>query len=377
MSDELQPARVFPPGEILRDELEARGWTQRDLARVLGRPAQVVSEIISGRKQITPQTSRELGEALGTSPGFWHRLESDYQQRLSARRSSDDAIARRSRLYGILPIGQMQRRGWLPECERADDLEGAVLRFLRLDTVEQPPALAASFRCANVRQPEPYAQLAWLRRVEQVASCEVAAAFSESSLQRLVGDLLSLTRSVDDLPAVPAALARAGIRLAFVPHLQRTYIDGAALWLDDCPAIALTLRYSRIDAFWFTLLHELAHLVDQVALRQRSQPIVDQLFDGDSDAGDVADAPDECRDDESAANRRAADWLVPPEPFATFARRTAPRFSRSAIEAFSADIGRHPGIVLGRLQKEGLVPYQNLRPLLVNVKPRLESYIAA
>ena len=71
MSDELHPARLVLPGRILKQELDARDWTQRDLAAILGRPEQAISEIITGTKQITPETSVELGQAFGTSPEFW------------------------------------------------------------------------------------------------------------------------------------------------------------------------------------------------------------------------------------------------------------------------------------------------------------------
>ena len=73
MSDDLRPARLVLPGRILKQELDARDWTQRDLAAILGRPEQAISEIVNGTKQITPETSLELSQAFGTSPEFWHK----------------------------------------------------------------------------------------------------------------------------------------------------------------------------------------------------------------------------------------------------------------------------------------------------------------
>ena len=79
MEQNLRPARPVPPGRILRQELEARGWTQRDLAAILGRPEQMVSEIINGAQQITPETSVQLSEAIGSSLEFWYNLEANYR----------------------------------------------------------------------------------------------------------------------------------------------------------------------------------------------------------------------------------------------------------------------------------------------------------
>jgi addiction module HigA family antidote len=80
MSQELRPARVVPPGRILSRELEARGWTQRDLAGIVGRPVQAINEIIQSKKQITPETALQLAAAFGTSPEFWTNLEVNCQR---------------------------------------------------------------------------------------------------------------------------------------------------------------------------------------------------------------------------------------------------------------------------------------------------------
>lgn len=74
MSDRI-PAEVFPPGEFIRDEIEARGWTQAELAKILGRPLKTVSDILLGKRKITPETAHGLGEAFGVDPQFWLNLE--------------------------------------------------------------------------------------------------------------------------------------------------------------------------------------------------------------------------------------------------------------------------------------------------------------
>ncbi|HEV8605264.1 MAG TPA: HigA family addiction module antitoxin [Tepidisphaeraceae bacterium] len=80
-----RPFRLVPPGEILREEIEARGWTQKELAQRIDRPFQAVNEIIRGRKQITAATALALARALGTSPEFWMNLEMNYRLDLARR----------------------------------------------------------------------------------------------------------------------------------------------------------------------------------------------------------------------------------------------------------------------------------------------------
>ncbi len=91
----LSVPRAFPPGDFIREELEARGWTQRDLAEIIGRPVQTVSAIVNAKKEITPQTAVALGAALGTSAAFWLNLQTAYQ--LASVGPADPAIATRAR----------------------------------------------------------------------------------------------------------------------------------------------------------------------------------------------------------------------------------------------------------------------------------------
>jgi len=85
MSHKLAPARVPAPGKILHREIEARGWTQKDLAEIMGCPIQTINEIIRGTKQITPETAIELSQALGTSAEFWTNLEAKYRPHLAGK----------------------------------------------------------------------------------------------------------------------------------------------------------------------------------------------------------------------------------------------------------------------------------------------------
>jgi HTH-type transcriptional regulator/antitoxin HigA len=94
MQKDFHPAEAFPSGEYLRDELEARGWTQSQFARIIGRPLQLVNEIINGRKRITEQTALEIAAALGTSARVWLNLENTY--RLWKAKAPDPAIAHRA-----------------------------------------------------------------------------------------------------------------------------------------------------------------------------------------------------------------------------------------------------------------------------------------
>ena len=126
---------AFAPGDYIREELEARGWSQLDLAEILGRPAQAVSEIVSGKRAVTPETAKSLSEAFGTSAQLWMNLESSYQ--LACLKSGDDSVTRRAKLYEIAPLKEMQKRGWISRNHRASKLalESQVLKFYGISKV--------------------------------------------------------------------------------------------------------------------------------------------------------------------------------------------------------------------------------------------------
>jgi len=354
-----QPAEPVSPGRILRRELEAHGWTQKDLAKIMGRPEQAISEIVSGEKRITYETAVQLEAALGASAAFWLSLEANYQLDKAKAATKTDVIERRRRLYEMLPIQEMIRREYVRPSTSVTTLEKDVCDFLGVADLEKSSTLAATFRGSegkNVSQP---ACFAWLKRAEQLACTRGVRGFSTDRFEKKgVPALLDLTSNAEDVRKVPVLLAKYGVHFVLVPHFSKTYLDGAVFYLRRKPVIALSLRYDRMDSFWFTLMHEVAHL-----LNDRDQAFLDRT--------DTAAATRE----ERRANRSAQDWLIPSVDFKRFLREPRRHFSRAEVVQFAGMVGRHPGIVVGRLHWERLVPHRNFRDTLAKVSPFLADLV--
>ena len=360
MDQDLTPARVTPPGRILERELEARGWSQKDLAVIMSRPPQAINEIIKGTKQIMPETALELAQAFDTSPELWLNLEANYRLYLAQRQKQATDIARRSQLYSLLPLADVIKYGWLEPSSSLYELENQVCNFLGIASPNETPRLAINLRHSQQRGPELNAQIAWVKRVEQLASMREAASFDRARLRKAIPHLLALSARLEDVSHVPTLLWDIGIRFIIVPHLPKTFIDGAAFKIDNQPVVALSLRYDRIDAFWFTLLHELAHI-----LQVHPASHLDSLDENHAEVGATEDE----------ANQLAHDWLINEVALRAFIHRTKPYFSRASIVRFAVDQQRHPGIILGRLHYEHAVEYKHLRALLVKVSPHLQDWI--
>jgi HTH-type transcriptional regulator/antitoxin HigA len=354
-------AEVFPPGEFIREELEARAWTQADLADVLGRPPRLVSEIISGKRSITPETAKGLGEAFGTGAQFWMNLESVYQ--LSRVKSSDDTVARRARLYGKAPVKEMVRRNWIEESKNVDVLEQRVIQFFGIKSVDEQPAfLPHAHRKTAFREGEDPSQLAWLFRARNLAGTVQAGKFSDRSFNVALDRLHTLLQDPEDIRQVPRVLSEAGIRFLVIEPLAHTRIDGVCFWLrKESPVLALSLRFDRIDWFWFTLFHELKHVLSRDGLTR--PPVLDTNL-----VGEGAQKSGEKPTAEREADRFAAERLVAKSEIEDFIARVRPLYSKQKIQGFAARVKVHPGIVVGQLQHRGEIGFAHNREMLTKVR---------
>jgi HTH-type transcriptional regulator/antitoxin HigA len=354
MGENRLAARATAPGTILKRELEARGWSQKDLSAIVGRPEKTISAIMQGRKAITPETATGLSAALGTSADFWLNLQTQYDLHGASTQVGQDAIRRRAEIFRILPISELVSRGALPKHDGSAALERDVCSFLGVGSIEEEPRLVANLRQGRAKHVSRPAQVAWLKLIERNADIAHVAAYDGASFTSRLPEMLQLARRAEDTAQVPQRLARLGVCFVAEKPFRDTHLDGAVLYKGRTPVIGLSLRYDRIDNFWFTLMHEVAHVVLDHG----------RLFADDTHATGMSSGNVE---QERAADDWACAKLLPAASYAAFVKRTRPYFSRQTIESFAGDQGVHPGIVLGRLQRDGLVPWQNLRVLLEKV----------
>ena len=361
MNDQQPPQ--FSPGEYIELFLQQRGWSQADLAQVMGRPPQVINEIILGRRGVSPRTARELAAAFGTSVGVWRNLQRANSQKAD---ESTTEVALRAKVFSLGPIKEMIRRGWIAGSRRAGGLRDQVLAFYKQQTLDEQP----TFQFHAARKGTTYSevnlpQVAWLHQARHVASALVPrGVFSDASLERALGRLRQAASEVAGVSDVPAILSEAGIRFVIVEHLPKTRIDGACFWLEDgSPVIAMSMRYERIDHFWHTLFHELAHVKAMDGFNDEKKGRLDTDLPGSHTPVSV-DRPES----ELAADAFAANALIPRETLERFIARNRPMYSRRRIIELADELGVHPGILVGQLQYRGEILYSHSRDLLVSVR---------
>jgi len=361
--DARNVAEAFPPGDFIKEELEARGWRQEDLAEIMGRAPAIISNLINGKQSISLEIASDLAAVFGTTAQLWLNLESAY--RLFLGDPVNDTITRKARLFEIAPVKDIIRRGWIQPSKEIDVLEERVFAFLGIiSSGEKPKPVFAAKSATTIQNP---VQIAWVSRAMGIAPAVQAAKFSEKSFDNALVRLATLQANPEDIRHVPRVLAEGGVRLLVIESLPKGAIDGACFWLDgSSPVIAMSMRYDRIDHFWYILLHECGHIYNRDALND------DPLIDLDL-VGDKAVPLSEKSENEKNADLFAVEHLVEKREMENFITRTRPLYSKQKIKNFAARIKVHPAIVLGQLQHRGEVEWNHSREMLVKVRDILTS----
>jgi HTH-type transcriptional regulator/antitoxin HigA len=353
---EGKSAEVPVPGRIIREKLEERNWSQSELADIMGRSDTDVSEFISGKRSISLEVAKELAVVFGTDPEYWMDLEARYQ--LSRGKDADERIARRAKLYQFAPIREMMKRRWLAPSDDIGTLETRVAQYFGVATLDEPISVPHAARKATTSISPP--EWAWIFRAGRLASAApCTGSFSNQSFRRALSELKRLLPSSQEARQVPTILSEAGIRFLVIEHLPQTSIDGVTLWLNaKSPVIALSMRYDRIDCFWYTLAHELGH----IARRDGTTRVM-------LDTGIVGENAETAHNStEQEADDFATDFLVGRANLDSFIARIRPLYGRQRILGFAKRIGVHPGIVVGQLQFRKEIGWSSFRPMLEKVR---------
>lgn len=356
-----QLAETFSPGESIKEELEERGWSQRDLAAIMGVQPSIVSGIIKGTKPISLDLARNLAAAFGTSAQYWVNMDTAYRLHLSP--TPHVATSARSQLYEKAPVNEMIKRGWIESANDVDVLRSRIEAFYGrpLDQID-----AGDF-CYAPRQGTEYgeatpSQRAWLRRVRILAKAVHAESFTTSSVEAAIGKLRPLMIHAEQVRHVPRVLAECGIRFLIIEHLPQTRIDGVCMWLgENQPVIALSMRYDRLDYFWFTLMHELGHVYRQDGFTTILAPDIDLV-------GEKAVLTNVKPEVEQQADLFASEHTITQNEMDNFIVRVRPLFSKVKIQGFALRQGVHPALVIGQLQHKGAIHWSHSREFLVKVR---------
>lgn len=346
-----EPDYAVAPGETLQETIDAIGIDQRELAARSGLSTKHVNQIVKGVAPISHDTAIRLERVTGMPARMWNNLESNYREQL-ARLEEKASLQKHQEWLKTIPVKELVNRGALEaNSDRAELLE-AVLAFFGVASVEawqegwSVPHFA--FRKSLAFEGKVGAMATWLRLGELEAQKVECEPFDKAQFRRALDEIRQLTVHGPDVfvPQMVSLCAASGVAVALVPEIKGAPVSGAAKWLTPSKAmICLNLRGKRNDRFWFTFFHEAGHVLND----SKKETYID------------VDYQDDPR--ERQANRFAANMLIPPSHEHELARLR----SYADVQGFAQSIGIAPGIVVGRLQREEIVPYTHLNKLKIRL----------
>lgn len=345
------------PGSLIQASMDQKGWSQSDLAFALGTTTAAVSQILSDKRGISPNMAKALAAVFGQPAEVFATAQVVWD--VQRAEEPDAAITARARILSRYPLRDMIKRGWIDPEHPTQAVEKQICRFFKVETLDEVPHLAHAAKKTRYDEVPP-PQLAWLFRVRQIAEEMHCPAFDNLRLQDAIRQFADLRIEPEAVRHVPQLLHAAGVRLVVVEALPNSKIDGVCLWLNETsPVIGLSIRYDRIDSFWFVLRHECAHVFHG---HGKDAAIVDSDLEGDQPQGGA--------EEEAIANREAADFCVPSEKMRSFIERKRPFFAERDVLAFAKIQKVHPGLVVGQIQR-AMNRYDLLRKHLVKIRKPL------
>ncbi len=368
MMNKRKVAEIFRPGVFLEEELETRGWSQIDLAEILGKSSTDINLIVKGKRSITPEMAIALGDAFDTGAELWMNLETQYQLSKATYKQND--VSLKAKLYDKFPVREMVKRGWIETSTNIDVLVSRFCEFFEIPSLDDEP----NFNHA-AKKSTPYAvdtnasQNAWLFRARKLAKAAFTQnKFTQARLKTCFDKLRLLLHEAEEIRHIPKILSETGIRFIIVESMPKSKIDGATFWLDDdSPVVVMSLRYDRIDNFWFTLLHELSHVKNGEG---KDEAIID--IDLLCETSNETDKPEF----EQRADKDAAEFCISPDILESFILRTHPYYLEAKIRGFALVNKVHAGIAVGQLHHSHIktgrgLPITHHRRLLVKVREHI------
>lgn len=343
---------VSKPGDTLREYLVSREMTQVELADRTGLDKKTINLIVNGTAAVTQDTAIAFERIFEVPASFWLRLEANYQA-LEGAKKEEGRLKGYSSWASMFPLPAMVKAGWI-SCSL--DQLGQTRALLDFFQVANPDSwkkvyvekhFEASYRKTGAIAERLPIIAAWLRRGEILASSQnTGCEFNEEKFRKNLREIRKLT-VLTDFSKIREGIQElcndAGVKYAPTRELPSLGINGAMRWIGEYPVIQQSLRGKSHDAFWFTFFHEAWHVLQK---QKRSL-----FLDADFLVGEDATR-------EAEADAMAAEILIPKVQYMDFIARNAKK-SRVAIEAFADSVGIHQGIVVGRLQRENRIPWNN------------------
>lgn len=332
-----------PPGATIKEQLNDRGMSQKEFAARMDMSEKHISKLINGDVQLTPDCAVRLEMVLGVPAKFWSNLEAIYREKL-IKVEAENSMEQDEEIARQFPYGEMAKYDWVPETRNIKEKVINLRKFfgvVELSLLGNNQITRIACRRLAITEKSDLALMAWAQRAKVIAREIDTEPINVKGLINKLDEIRGMTLMTPEqfCPRLKNLLSECGIALVFLPHLKGSFLHGATFIDGNKIVLGLTARGSDADRFWFSLFHELGHII----------------------LGHIGNADGTSEQDETDANVWSRDQLIPADAFRIFRERQI--FSIDTVNAFAKAVRIAPGIVVGRLQNEGEIRHNMLNEL--------------
>ncbi len=351
------PSMAFHPGVTLAEKLKEIDMSIKEFALRASKPEKTIHAVIKGESSVTSDMAVAFESVTRIPAHFWLNKQRNYDE-YQARARKEATIAEACEWAKCFPYSQMVKLGWIEPVKTPQEKAKVLLSFFQMSSVKAwedyyiNQKLKIAFRISLAHTKDPHSVSAWLRQGELQAAEMKTPDYSEVKLK----DLIPLLKSVmiyqpsDFASKVRELCAEVGIKLVYTPCLQKAPVGGSTRWINGTPCIQISGRHKRYDIFWFTLFHEISHI----------------LLHGKKDIflEDDCHTEDEQKK-ENEANQFSSHVLLSRADEDEIIRNGV--FTPDAIKEYADRFNTHPSVIVGRLQHHKVIPYTKNSDMLLPI----------
>lgn len=353
---EYKEIAAFHPGYYIADIIEDMGITHEEFATRVGTTGKTISKLINGQCNLSNVLAGKLAMMLGTSAEVWINLQATYDQKkieIEQKRQLDA----QAEIVSMIDYNFFVRVAHLPKTRNASERVAYLCNYFKVSDLRimLRPDFLVNFRTgvSSFEEKNIINAQAWLQTALNFSKNVVVSEFNANKLRSSLPEIrkMTLQSPKDFLPRLKTIFAECGVAFVLLPHLKNSGINGAVKWSSTNQVLlAINDRRCYADTFWFSLFHEIKHVLQQKTKSTFISFDLNQL----NQVNNVL---------EEDADKFAQDYLIPPDEY----RRFAPTYFTSDAEiiSFAKRIEIHPGVVAGRLQHDKIIAQNRCSKLKV------------
>ena len=344
---------AFHPGQYVEELIEDYNVTQKEFAERLGVSAKTVSKLVNAEESISKETAHKLAKLSGVSMQTWLNLQNTYDVKVAEiveQKELEEGSEKE--ICEMIDFKYFKEKGYVPD--KRYILKEKIIELRKILGVASLENLTSFNHLVSYRNTREFTTKSivnsniMLELAAKQAREETSTKLDRKRLERYLPALRELTRLSPDLfyPKLKEILLDCGIVLVGLPALPNANLNGATKKFSNGSALLLLTDRNKVsDIFWFSLFHEIGHILEN---------------DFSSDDGNS----ESYRCSEEKADQFAKDLLIRPEDYQAFVKKG--NFDKSDILDFAEEIDIHPSVVLGRLQNDGVLSFDRFRELKEN-----------